>query len=68
MDRRGAECLASLRIVEFEHAAGLFEVEESSIDDELPFACVGGYLMDSLDGVALGSKLLDDKVDVDHAG
>ena len=57
----------SLRcLVELEEAPGFIEVEEVSVDDELPFACVRGNLVDALDGVAVLSKLFDKEIDVNH--
>jgi hypothetical protein len=55
-------------LVVFENLAGFFEIEEVTVDDELPFAGVRRDLMDSLDCVAVVSKLFYEKVDVDHAG
>ena len=46
--------------VELEDSPGFFEVEEVSVDDKLPFPGVGRYLVDTFDGVAVVSKLLDD--------
>jgi hypothetical protein len=50
--------------VELEDVSSFFEVEEVSIDDELPFASVGRNLVDALDGVTPVSKLFDEKIDV----
>jgi hypothetical protein len=41
-----------------------FEVEEVSVDDELPLASVGRNLVDAFDGVTPVSKLFDEKIDV----
>jgi hypothetical protein len=53
---------------ELEQAPCFFEVEEVSVDDELVFACVRGYLVNALDGVTVLSKLLNEKIDVYHSG
>jgi len=50
--------------VEFEDVAGFVEVEEVSVDDELPLAGVGRDLVDAFDGVTAVSKLFDEKIDV----
>ena len=50
--------------VELEDVAGFVEVEEVSVDDELPLAGVGRDLVDAFDGVTAVSKLFDEKIDV----
>ena len=50
--------------VELEDVACFFEVEEVTVDDELPLACVGRHLVDAFDGVTAVSELFDEKIDV----
>jgi hypothetical protein len=70
----GARSIALRRLgilfffVEFEQTPCLFKVEEVSVDDELVFACVRGYLVNALDGMTVLSKLLNEKIDVYHSG
>jgi hypothetical protein len=57
-----------LCVVELKHAARGLEVKDDTVDDQFVFSGVWGDLMNVLDFVAVGSKLLKDKVDVYHAG
>jgi hypothetical protein len=50
--------------IELQDVPGFFEVEEVSVDDELPVAGVGRHLVDAFDGVTAVSKLFDEKIDV----
>ena len=64
--RCGEDLFAFAFGVELEDSSSLVEVEEVSVDDKLPPACVGRGLVDAFDGVTLVSKLLDEKIDVYH--
>jgi hypothetical protein len=52
--------------VDLEQMSCFVEVKEVSVYDELVFACVGGDLVNALNGVAMLAKLLNEKVDVYH--